>query len=150
MSLTFQGPHGAFERRWIVYALLEDNIQHHLEGEPKTDAFPALHALGEALSRAKVTVSATQLRAELARLPALLQLPAEALAVSVRTRAVCALAFPMPATQNTELASVCGWSVPFPVEGAETLGDIFGSLVEELLQVTAGATAEDVLTVIDQ
>jgi hypothetical protein len=150
MSLTFQGPNGAFERRWIVYAMLRDNVQHHLENGAPTEAFSALHALSAALLRGEVSVPARKLHAELAEARGLLDRPIEDLAVSVRTRAICALMFPLPSLQETELASRAEWTAPFPTAGAQTLGDLFGSLVEELLRITERASAEDVLTAIDQ
>ncbi len=150
MSLTFHGPRGGFERRWIVYAMLRDNVQHHLEGGAPTEAFSALHALGAALSRGEVTVPARKLHAELTRARGLLDRPIDDLAVSIRTRAICSLLFPLPNLQATELASAAEWTVPFPMAMGKTLGDVFGSLVEELLHVTEGASEEDVLTAIDQ
>jgi hypothetical protein len=80
----------------------------------------------------------------------LLHRPIADLAVSVRTRAICSLLFPLPSVQETELASRAEWTVPFPLAGASTLADLFGSLVEELLRITEGASQEDVLTAIDQ
>lgn len=150
MSLTFQGPGGAFERRWIVYAMVRDNVQHHLEGGVPTQAFSALHALADALSRGEVSVPAAKLHAELTQALELLERPIDELAVSVRTRAACSLLFPPPTLRATALVSEEDWTLPFPIAGAETLGDVFGSLVEELLRVTAGATPNDVLRVIDQ
>jgi hypothetical protein len=149
MSLTFQGPKGAFERRWIVYAMLRDNVQHHLENGAPTEAFSALHGLGAALLRGEVAVPARKLRAELTEARGLLDRPIEELAVSVRTRAICALLFPLPNLQETELASRAEWTVPFPTAGARTLGDLFGSLIEELLRITEGASSEDEVTAID-
>jgi hypothetical protein len=115
MSLTFHGPHGAFERRWIVYAMLRDNVQHHLEGGAPTEAFSALHALGSALSRGEVTVPARKLHSELTQTHRLLERPIDDLAVSIRTRAICSLLFPLPNLHATELASVAEWTVPFPM-----------------------------------
>lgn len=151
MSLTFQGPGGAFERRWIVYALLCDNVQHHLEGGVISAEFAALHTLGEALLRGDVTVPAAQLCAELRRARVLLDRPIDDLAVSVRTRAACNLYFPVPAAErSTVLAEEEDWTVPFPVEGAEKLGDVFGSFLEELLRVAEGGSDGDVVRAVDQ
>jgi hypothetical protein len=150
MSLIFQGPGGSFERRWIVYAMLRDNVQHHLEGGAPSGEFSALHTLGEALSNGEVTVPAPKLRSELLRARVLLDRPADDLAVSVRTRAACNLSFPLPAVSATALAAQEDWTVPFPMEGAETLGDLLGSFLEELLRVATGASDSDVVRAIDQ
>jgi hypothetical protein len=47
------------------------------------------------------------------------------------------------------LVSAVGWEPPFQLRGARTLGDAFGSLVEELLQITEGAGPSDMVTVVD-
>ena len=149
MSLTYTGPQGSFERRWIVYAMLRDNVQHHLEnGEPSAD-FEHLHALGQALSGRGVSVPALALRAELARLGPMLELPLAELAISVRTQAVLTLMVPPPERRGTMLVAEAEWALPFPLEGALTLNDVFGSLVTELLRVCEGATPLDTLNVMD-
>jgi hypothetical protein len=104
VSLTFDGPGGSFERRWIVYAMLRDNVQHHLEGGEPTPAFQHLHQLGDALSSGSVSVPALALRGELERLAGLLERPLSQLAVSLRTRAVHMLHFPLPSRGGTSLA----------------------------------------------
>jgi hypothetical protein len=50
---------------------------------------------------------------------------------------------------RTTIASEIGWEVPFPLDGALTLGDAFGSLVAELLRITDEASAGYLVTVID-
>jgi hypothetical protein len=149
MSLTFTGPRGSFERRWIVYAMLRDNVQHHLEHGQPTPAFQHLHSLGQALSTGTFSVPALALRDELGRLASILELPIAELAISVRTQAVLTLLFPLPERSGTMLASDVGWELPFPLDGAMTLQDAFGSLVSELLRVTDGAVPADTLTVVD-
>ncbi|MGH7294160.1 MAG: hypothetical protein ACRELB_04475 [Polyangiaceae bacterium] len=149
MSLSFFGPAGSFERRWIVYALLRDNVQHHLESKTPTTDFAAIHTIGDALVTGKATVPARKLRDELVRAQTLLDRPAAELAVSRRTRAVCSLRFPLPDTRDTALASSVEWTAPYAIEDAKTLGDFFGSLVSELLRVTDGAGEADVVTVRD-
>jgi len=89
------------------------------------------------------------LRAELERVAPLLQRPIAELAVSLRTRAVCALEFPLPSQRDTDLASTLGWKPPISLAGVATLGDAFGSLVDELLRITAEAGEDDRLTVRD-
>jgi hypothetical protein len=149
MSLSFVGPGGGFERRWIVYAMLRDNVQCHLEGGTPSPEFAELHALGDALAVGKASVSAVALRDQIQKAKALLSRPISDMAVSLRTRAVCMLIFPLPDVRGAALASMTGWSVPFPMEGAATLGDVLGSLVEEFLTITEGAKEGDLVTVVD-
>jgi len=149
MSLAFHGPSGSFERRWIVYAMLRDNVQHHLEQGARGTDFPHVHELGNALIRGEVSVPALELRRELERARVVLSQPAEELAVSQRTRSIQLLRFPLPNESDTALASEIDWEAPFPLEGAVTLDDAFGSIVTELLRITEGATDADVVTVVD-
>lgn len=136
MSLTFIGPVSSFERRWIVYAILRDNVQHHLEDGSPTEAFAAIHAAGDALGQGPdgVSVNARKLRDELLIVKErLLQLSIAQLAISIRTRAVTSLAYPLPEHRETGLVQALEWTIPYPLDGAKTLGDIFGTLVNELL-----------------
>ncbi len=149
MSLIFEGPGGSFERRWIVYAMLRDNVQHHLEQGQPSAAFEHLHRLGDALSGTAVSVPALALRDELTRAKPLLDLPIADLAVSLRTRAVQTLAFPLPERRNSVLVSAVGWTPSFPLDGAKVLGDAFGSLVVELLRIIGDAGPDDVVSVTD-
>jgi hypothetical protein len=149
MTLAFHGPSGSFERRWIVYAMLRDNVQHHLERGTRGTEFAHLHALGDALVRGEVSVPASELRRELERVGDMLRLPIEELAVSVRTRSIQMLRFPVLTEGETVLAADIGWEAPFPLADALTLDDAFGSLVAELLRVTESATPSAVVTVVD-
>jgi hypothetical protein len=149
MSLSFLGPGGSFERRWIVYAMLRDNVQHHLEGGTPSPDFACLHALGEALVAGSVAVPALSLRSELMRARQLLDRPIDDLAISLKTRAAHMLSFPPPEQRSTDLVSKVGGLPPFPLEGAGTLGDAFGSLVLELLRISEGASPSDVIEVVD-
>jgi len=148
MSLSFIGPGGSFERRWIVYAMLRDNVQHHLEKGTPSPEFAAMHAIGDALASGEVTVSALSLRSEIERARELLARPIEDFAVSYRTRAVYSFMM-QPREAGTLLATDAEWTIPFSTEGAKTLGDLFGTLVEELLRVTEGAKPGDDLKVLD-
>ncbi len=149
MSLAFTGPGGSTERRWIVYALLRDNVLHHLEGGAPSPRFTALHEVAAALGGGVVSVKALQIRAELeAARDALLGLPVDELAVSLRTRAALTLGWPPAEGSDTLLLSEVGLSLPI-VEGANTLDDIFGTLVRELIQLTEGAGESDVVEVAD-
>lgn len=149
MSLSFLGPAGSFERRWIVYAMLRDNVQHHLEGGSPSPEFTQIHALGEALLSGRVAVPALALRAELLRAQELMDRPIDDLAVSLRTRAVLTMGFPLLGTPSTDLVSEAGWTLPFPLAGARTLGDAFGSLLVELLRITENAKSSDVVEILD-
>lgn len=138
MSLSFIGARGAFERRWIVYALFRDNVQHHLEGGAPSSDFDAIHAIAGALGAGAggVEIPASKLRAELAVASKRLRdIPIADLAISLRTRAVTTHCFPLPEMRATELVLAVGWSVPFSTDGATTLGDLFNPFVDELFGV---------------
>lgn len=132
-----------------MYALLRDNVQHHLEGGTPSAAFAAIHALGEALDKGEVRVGARTLYAELERAEALLARPIADLAMSFRTRAVCSMAFPLPEGRGTALITEGGWQLPLSLQHAKTLGDVFGSLVTELKSATQGADDQAEVTVLD-
>lgn len=134
MSLVFNGPGGSTERRWIVYALLRDNVQHHLEGGEPGTGFPAIHAISGALGGGKTEISAQALRSELSRAQELSARPAAELALSPRTVAVISHRWPPPKDGGTRLATEWGIQVPV-AHGAETLGDVFGNLIGDLLRV---------------
>jgi hypothetical protein len=149
MSLSFSGPGGSTEVRWIVYALLRDNVQHYLEGGEPSAAFAALHRIAEALGGNEVTVNARALRAEVSRAEQeVLARPAAELAVSARTRAVLTLAWPPPQRRQTLLLAEADLSLPLASD-ASTLDDVIGSLVRELLEITKEASESDVVTVRD-
>lgn len=67
MSLCFTGPSGSVEQRWIVYALLRDNIEHHLENGRPGPAFEFIHSVGAALGGGTVVLNALRLRSEMGR-----------------------------------------------------------------------------------
>ncbi|HVY44540.1 MAG TPA: hypothetical protein VHB21_01625, partial [Minicystis sp.] len=96
MSLSFVGPRGSFEERWIVYALFRDNVWHHLEGGARTDAFAEVYKMGEALGGQSVKVSARALRSQVERAVDLLERPADDLAVSTRTKSAFSVFFASP------------------------------------------------------
>jgi hypothetical protein len=145
MSLVFTGPGGSAERRWIVFALLRDNVQHHLEGGTPSEAFQSIHGVASALGGGSVSLDAAALRKELEAARSLTSRPASDLALSTRTLAVISRRWPPPTDQKTELASELGWPIP-AADGAQTLGDVFGDLIEELIRVTgAGSGVVEVL-----
>jgi len=148
MSLSFTGPNGWVEQRWIIYALLRDNVQHHLENGVPSEAFAALHEIGAALSGQRVFVPARTFRAELTRAKVLVGRPASELAIGARTQSVMSFR-PLPEHPQTRLASSFGASVPWVREGSTSLGDVFGHLIDALLEITVGASESDFVEVVD-
>ena len=150
MSLLFQTRGGTFEQRWIYYAMLRDNVQHHLEGGAPGEAFSALHAVARVLSAGRVAVPAAKLRGELARVrDEVLALPMSEFAVSLRTNAVISVAWPLPERRDTVLIRDAS-STHIPIDpGMKTLGDAFGHMVESLLRLTEGAADDDAVEVLD-
>lgn len=139
------------EERWILYALMRDNIQHHLEqGEP-SQAFDAVHRVGGVLGGQSVRLNARQLRTELEKAHAGLAGRAiSELAVSARTRAVIERTWPIQSQPSTvlvddSLATLIPWLSP----GMRSLDHVFGNLIRSLLDVTSGAGPDDVVDVYD-
>jgi len=93
-------------------------------------------------------VSAPVLRGEIERARELLSKPIAEFAISLRTKAAFSM-FAPPLEAGTVLATEAGWSVPFSLEGAQTLGDVFGTFVDDLLRVTEGAKEGDEVEVLD-
>lgn len=151
MSLSFSTPRGSVEQRWIIYALLRDSVQHHLEGGAPTEGFRHLHSIAEALGGKRVVVPARALRDELLRAQAALSgRPLEDLAISARTRAVLSLSWPPPERRETLLVSEWGGSIPLlgDIQGGR-LDDVFGHLLRDLLQITEGAGDADQVEICD-
>lgn len=148
MSLSFRGPTGTEEYRWLAYALLRDNIVHYLAKGP--DEYPCIREAAMALGGKTVTVPARALRAEIeAAQDALLSRPIEELAVSIRTRAMLMLEWPLPPQAlETSLAAEMGWSSPL-LQGAKTLDDVFGYVVRGLLAITENAKEDSRVQVVD-
>jgi|GEM_PF-3469415 len=120
MSLTFVGPSGSSEHRWISWPLLRDCVQHHLGGERLSNVLRLTDALG---SREGV------------------YLPARAVTEVSWT--------PDSKTTQTELATA-GGGVPAIVGGSpHTLRDVFGSVVFELLRISQGADEQAQVRIID-
>ncbi|MFO0570724.1 MAG: hypothetical protein U0263_34125 [Polyangiaceae bacterium] len=145
MSLLFVGPSGSTERRWIIYALLRDNVLHHLEGGVPSGRFAVIHGVSVALGGNPVRILASELRRELSSAQALRTRPIAELALSARTVAVISHAWPLPEHSATRLAQ--DWNAfPQVAAGADTLGDVFGTFMDELIAVAksddAGAIVE--------
>ncbi|WP_438001557.1 hypothetical protein WMF26_19470 [Sorangium sp. So ce185] len=151
MSLSFSGPRGWIEQRWIVYALLRDSIQHHLEDGCPSEEFAAIHGAAGALGGQRVVLPAQKLHDELRRARASLAgRPLDALAISGRTRAVLSLRWPPPAERETMLVKDWGDSVPLlGSPPGDSLDDVFGHLLDGLLRITEGASASDHVEVMD-
>lgn len=150
MSLSFTGPKGWLEQRWIFYALLRDNVQHHLEsGSPSSD-FECLHSISTVLGGATVTFPARRFNAELTRArEALIKRPIGDLAISVRTQSVLGLGQPVPSRRGTKLVTAWGGTIPTIGSTAKTLDDVFGHLIDGLLEITADAAEDELVTVND-
>jgi hypothetical protein len=151
MSMSFSGPKGSVEQRWIVYALLRDCVQHHLEGGAPSPEFEALHSMGQALGGKRVVVPARKLHEELTRARAALSgRPIQDLAISTRTHAVISLHWPPPAKPSTSLVEIQGSSIPLLGDIAgDRLDDVFGNLLDSLLQISEGAGEADQVEVRD-
>lgn len=148
MSLSFAGTKGTVERRWIEYAMLRDNVQHHLERGTPAGAFPNLHRISEALGGRTVELSAKGLHEELTRARGLLERPVAELAISQRTRAAVELQWPPSGGDSTTLLATSG--LTSLLSGREKVaGDVFGGLLEALLTLTEGATDVEKLHVQD-
>jgi len=147
VSLTFLMPRGGFETRWIVYALLRDNVQHHLEGGCSSQAYAAIHSIAAALGGKRISVPAHQLRDEAGRaLDALGERNISELAIGGRTEAAISLAWPPHAVDTRILGdSVLALGLGEP----RTLGEVFGTLLRAIVDGTKDATIYDVVEVVD-
>ena len=151
MSLSFTGPSGTAEHRWIVYALMRDNVQHHLENVPSSPGeFESIHRIEQALGGTPVMLSAQRLRGELEAARGLLPRPIRDLAVSERTRSVIDRSWPAPREQARDTILAEGnVSIAWISPNARTLDEVFGNLVRSLLAITKDARENDVVEVYD-
>ncbi|HEY4188609.1 MAG TPA: hypothetical protein VGP07_26300 [Polyangia bacterium] len=147
MSLAFTGRHGDVEIPWLTYALLRDNVQHHLERDH--GAFTLLHRVSEALGEAPVRLPAAQFNRELQTVrEQLLELPIEDLAMATRTRALLHLQWPELGDASSQVVG------PLRILGqlvidARTLGDVFDATISELLALNQDAGPEDEVEISD-
>lgn len=149
MSLSFVGPGGSFETPWIRYAILRDNVLHHLDSQSPTLRFVSLYSVAAALGGSRVTVNARQLGSEVEQVVRELgPIPANQLAISARTQAVLRFDPMLPVSGPTELlpASI---SLPWLDTSAETIGEVFRSLLANLQRITEGASELDQIEVFD-
>jgi len=148
MSLAFSGPGGTAEHRWLLCALMSDNVLHHLQEGRHGPSFVAVHAAVLALG-GRVTLDARQLGAELTRAAQLLKRPIAELAISSRTRAVVENTWPPPRGGEAATTVVGAAASPWLPQAARTLNDVFGNVVRSLQQITAHAAEGDVVEVQD-
>ncbi len=145
MSLLFVGPRGSFELRWDAYAILRDNVLHHLEEGHRSGAFRALHDIAAALGGGTVRVSASALRADVARAQASLgDLPRERFAVSDLTLAALA---PGRGTSREHATRLGGGLFLEP--SVRTLSDVCGPLWTSIIRITEACTLADTVEVHD-
>jgi hypothetical protein len=149
VSLTFTAANDSLEIRWIVYALIRDNVQHHLEEGKPGARFEAIHRAADALGGTPVKLRAGQLAEELAAVEAtLLARPIAVLAMTARTRAVIHYQWPAltePASEVVGPLALFGGLV----RGAATLGDVFGETVRALGRLAATVGPDDAVVVTD-
>ena len=149
MSFSFIGARGSFEIPWIQYALIRDNVAHHLEAKGGTDDFASIHRIASVVGEDPVTVPAAKLGREMRVVSErLLTLPVSELAVSAPTRAVLQFTWPVVAGPPSE---VVGPALMFGalIDGAETLADVFGGAVESFLELTVDAGPSEELEVFE-
>ena len=149
MSLSFVGPGGSFETPWIRYAILRDNVIHHLDAKCPSLRFVCLYTMAAALGGSRVAVNARQLSEETSVImKELSPIPSSHLAISARTQAVLRFEPMLPVNSPTELlpSSV---SLPWLDTGAETLGVLFKNLLLNLERITEGANELDTVEVFD-
>lgn len=150
MSMTFIGPSGSCEFPWIQYALLRDTLLHHFGATEPAMAFSELERAGAALGSRSTTTSALRLRQEVERAQPLCRLASDKLAISDRTKDVLFLHY-VPASPTRDETHLIGTELHLPWVGGEPryLGDVFGNLVEALLDITRDAQDTDIVEVID-
>ena len=137
------------EERWIIYALMRDNIQHYLEQGSASGEFEAIHLVDNVLGGQAVHLDAQRLRAELWRAQAgLAARPISDLAVSAKTLAVVEGTWPVQRQPSTTLAKdSLATLVPWLSPDTRTLDQVFGNLIRSLLSITSDAGPRDVVEV---
>jgi hypothetical protein len=149
MSFSFISARGSLEIPWLQYTLLRDNVVHHLEGPGAPGEFVALHRISSAVGQDLIAVSAASLCREMRVVSErLLTLPVSELAISAPTRSILQLAWP---AVTGPASAVVGPSVTLGAlsQGAETLGDVFGGVVEALLDLTTNAEPDEQVEVFE-
>lgn len=150
MTLLFMGPGGSFEERWMTYALLRDNVLHHVERGARGTRFHALYAVAGALEGNPVSVPARDLAAEIALgLELAGALPRAEFAVSGRTRAALQPGFDPVDPWATALARDAGIELGMIPAHAERLADVCGGFAEAVRRIAGGGADGAVVTVRD-
>lgn len=148
MSISFIGPSGACEFPWIHYALLRDNILHHCEQGQITTKFSETYKISGSLAGVQTSVSAKKLREEMIFARELIHRPITELAISARTRAVLSFEQALPLGPPTQVVGP-DLSLPWLSNEPQTLGQVFGDLIESLLHITEGAKDTERVDVIE-
>ena len=148
MSITFVGPAGSCEFPWIQYALLRDNVLHHLGKGAITQEFQEIYRIGDTLGGVQIVLSAQRLHDQVKQAQELFALDITCLAVSARTKAVISMDIDLPAGPPTAIIGT-SLNLPWLRDDMQTLGDVFGRLATKLLAITEGATETDVVEVMD-
>ena len=148
MSISLLGPRGTYECPWIRYALLRDNILHHLEHGVFTTAFAETYKIGLVLGGAPILLSASKLREESSRAQALCRLPIDKLAISARTLAVLRFESTLPEGPPTRIVGG-DLTLPWLASDAQHLADVFGDLVHAILTMTEETTETDQVDVVE-
>jgi hypothetical protein len=149
MSLCFSGSRGEVEQRWILYALLRDNVRHHLENGVQTSEFQELHRAAQALGGGRVALNARRLRRELEKVQAsLARRSIEDLAISAHTRAAINGVWP-PDLETTAVVGRRAGAIGWVRTEARSLDQAFAPLIRRLLDLTEDADEEDEIEVTD-
>lgn len=149
MSMTFIGNAGTCETPWIRFALLRDNILHHLDQGALSLQFVSIYTAAGALGGGSIKINAKALHSDMEKAAAgLLDIPANQLAISARTQAVIRFDSVLPIGPPTTLLPA-DVSLPWVTANSQTLGDVFGGLVRDLLRITENAGELDSVEVID-
>lgn len=148
MSISLIGPSGTYEFPWIRYALLRDNILHHMEHGVCTSAFTETYKIGISLGGSPALLSASKLRKEVIHAQVLATLPIDQLAISARTLAVLRFESSLPEGPPTRVIGV-ELNLPWLSKSSQQLADVFGDLLTALLQMTEGASESDHVEVIE-
>lgn len=150
MSLLFRGPGGAFEQPWVVYALMCDTVQHHLEARSATRAFRALHGVSRVLIRGSITVPARRLHVEARFLKrAFANRSVSELAITAHTLGAFTLRVRPGKRRRTRVVGKSALRLPLLPEQSSELNDVFGVLLDELVRITDGARSGELVDVLD-
>ncbi len=149
MRLLLTGPSGSARISWNLYAMLRDNVQHHLEEGAPSARFRALHALEQAIDRGTHQVNAARLRGEvMGAWYGLSKLGVGEAAVSFRTRSIMTGCPAPPVQRGTAKRRLTGWSLPVPASKEEpSLVEHALGFVLAVLRITETAVDGDVVVV---